>query len=373
MTSNGHRKAQMRTIFWLILVGIMILNACQFRRSMTGLFFGVKTGPVKLPLKDNYEPRKADAKTTQIVLAAQKFINSLNASQKKAILYSFSDNAQRANWSNFPEGMIPRGGLKLAELSKQQRYLLEQLLSVIFSEKGVQNIKYQLAAEDSIGNSTLLKYGSKYFYVAFLGEPSKSMPWMFQFGGHHLGINTTFYGQDVTFSPMHTGAQPVNIVYQGKKISITEKETRTAQSLLESLTDEQKEVAIRGEEAIDMVLGPGEFGTTLPPEGIKGSNLSKYQKQLLIKVIRARLDFINENDNAALMVQIQAELDDTYFAWWGPQKKLGFAYFRITGPSVVMEYAPQDDENDAGQIDHVHSIYLNPQNDYGSIWIRRSK
>ena len=36
------------------------------------------------------------------------------------------------------------------------------------------------------------------------------------------------------------------------------------------------------------------------------------------------------------------------------------AYFRIQGPTLVIEYAPQ------GGVDHIHTIYRDPTNDYGA-------
>ena len=54
---------------------------------------------------------------------------------------------------------------------------------------------------------------------------------------------------------------------------------------------------------------------------------------------------------------------DTYFAWSGPTRvepgKNGSSYYRIQGPHLVIEYAPQHDE------DHIHTIYRDPINDYG--------
>ncbi|MYC12293.1 MAG: DUF3500 domain-containing protein, partial [Gemmatimonadetes bacterium] len=41
-------------------------------------------------------------------------------------------------------------------------------------------------------------------------------------------------------------------------------------------------------------------------------------------------------------------------------------YFRVTSPSMVIEYAVQNGE---GTIDHAHSMYRELDNDYGSAWI----
>lgn len=81
----------------------------------------------------------------------------------------------------------------------------------------------------------------------------------------------------------------------------------------------------------------------------------------------ARLGFINADDYAAKMAVAQAELDDTYFGWWGPELPLGAAYFRVTAPSTVLEYAPQSMGGDPA--DHAHNMYRDPSNDYGSAWI----
>ena len=91
------------------------------------------------------------------------------------------------------------------------------------------------------------------------------------------------------------------------------------------------------------------------------------QRTLLLDVIEARLGFVNHDDHADKMKTVAAEIEDTYFGWWGRQGVLGAAYFRVTGPSLVLEYAVQDGE---GTADHVHSMYRELDNDYGSAWIR---
>ena len=99
--------------------------------------------------------------------------------------------------------MVPRGGVKLGALSESQRANLDKLLGELLSEDGVENITYQLAAEDLLISGDLfgvMKYGSEYFYAALLGEPSTTEPWMFQFGGHHLAITPQY--SDRTF-PFH--------------------------------------------------------------------------------------------------------------------------------------------------------------------------
>ena len=359
----------------IYLLGTVIVVAAVFvylffhPDIVARVFFGAVPVPVEINLKHAHDLPAADEKTVAIVAAARLFLDSLDDNQRQAATYRFTDNAQRSNWSNFPEGMVPRGGVKLGVLSAIQRANLDKFLDELLSEDGMKNITYQLAAADLLISGDLfgvMKYGSEYFYAAFLAEPSSTEPWMFQFGGHHLAINATVFGPNVSFSPMLTGGQPLHLRLDGDEIFITQRETAAAQAFMDSLTDEQKGQAVRAEQPIDLLLGPGKYGATVAPEGIKGSELTAMQRTLLLDVIEARLGFMNNDDYAEKMKTVVAEIEDTYFGWWGRQGVLGAAYFRVTSPSMVIEYAVQNGE---GTIDHAHSMYRELDNDYGSAWI----
>jgi hypothetical protein len=142
---------------------------------------------------------------------------------------------------------------------------------------------------------------------------------MFQFGGHHLAINVTVFGPDLSFSPMLTGGEPLRINMNDETVFITAQETTAAAALIHSLSEAQKKEAVRSDKAINLLLGPGEFGSTLAPEGVKGSDLTDSQRALLMDVIKARLGFINADDFAAKMAVVGSQLDDTYFSWRGPE------------------------------------------------------
>ena len=75
---------------------------------------------------------------------------------------------------------------------------------------------------------------------------------------------------------------------------------------------------------------------------------------------------LGDTQAAARMADVKTGLADTWFAWSGPTTKEGGAYFRIQGPSVVIEYAPQASRDAGGQPDHIHTIYRDPTNDYGA-------
>lgn len=328
----------------------------------------LQTPPVPITIRDSFDTPPADDRSRAITAAAQAFLATLTDEQRQAAIFAFDDNTQRANWSNFPDGAVQRAGVMRGDLSADQLAALDALLAQVLSVDGTRNVALQLAAEDNLATEDDgPNFGSDFYYASFLGEPAETQPWMFQFGGHHLAINATFNGADTSFSPMLTGGEPLRISFDGQEIYITQAETAAAQAFMDSLDDTQKQAAIRSDQPINLLLGPGEFGTTLAPEGIRGSDLTADQQALLLAVIQARVGFANADDAAAIMEKVQAEIDDTYFGWWGPEGTLGAAYFRVTAPSLITEYAPQDQDGDA--TDHAHNMYRDPTNDYGAAWI----
>lgn len=329
----------------------------------------LQTPPVPITLRESFDVPAADAQTEAIVAAAEAFLGTLTPEQRAAAVFPFEDNAQRSNWSNFPDGAVARQGVMRGDMTEAQRAALDALLATALSEEGMLNLRYQLAAEETLdeGPGGRARFGEEYYYVSFLGEPATDAPWMLQFGGHHLAINATVHGPDVSFSPMLTGGEPLRITYGGQPVYITADETAAAQAFMDGLDAAQRAQAIRAEEPINLLLGPGAFGTMLAPEGIRGADLTEAQRALLLTVIAARLGFANADDFAAKMEVVRAGLDDTWFGWWGPTGTLGAAYFRVTGPSLVLEYAPQDMDGDP--TDHAHNMYRDPANDYGVAWI----
>jgi hypothetical protein len=60
-------------------------------------------------------------------------------------------------------------------------------------------------------------------------------------------------------------------------------------------------------------------------------------------------------------------MNETWFAWSGPTNGTSgsniTAYYRIQGPNLVIEYAPQRLGGDPAM--HVHTMYRDPPNDDG--------
>jgi Protein of unknown function (DUF3500) len=323
----------------------------------------------------------ADAQTTAIVTAAQAFLGTLDDGQKKTIQFDFKDATQRANWSNFPLGGpgANRKGVRWADMTDVQHQALMDLLGAVLSPRGLTMVREQVAADDIVaaneakagtGSSFSLmpkvSFGSAYYFVSFLGMPSPVAPWMLQFGGHHLGLNATIAGSNVTLSPSFTGGQPQKFTFEGKPVYIVEEEVNRAGALMASLTDAQRAKAVIGTARLEMLLGPGQDGMTLPPQGLPGAEMTDAQKTAFVALIEARLGMLNADDLAPKMADATKNLDKTTFAWSGPAAPIGAGYFRVTGPTVLIEYSPETRDGDP--VDHTHSIYRDPTNEYGAAW-----
>jgi len=310
------------------------------------------------------------AATAGIVAATNQFLASLDEVQRRKVVFDFKDDAQRRRWSNLPNAIFKRQGLRMGDLTQPQREAVLGILAAAFSSQGYEKVLQIVDADEWLKKSSgETMFGRDEYHVSFLGQPSTREPWMIQFGGHHLGLNITLVGEQRTLAPSHTGAQPAIYELEGKTVRPLGHETDKAFALLSSLNESQRKLAILGFQMRDLVLRPGRDGQTIQPEGIKGSALSEKQRDMLLDLASEWTGILHEAVAKAKLDEMRKNIAETWFAWSGPTEKGSAAYFRIQGPTVVIEYAPQRLGGDATK--HIHTIYRDPTNDYGVKWWKR--
>ena len=312
--------------------------------------------------------------TLKVVAAADAFLATLDATQKKAVLFDYNDSAQRLLWSNLPGPMVQRKGIKLGDMSEAQKAAVMAVLSTTLSAKGYEIVMDTVNGDEVLkgqgGGGGNLQFGGDLYYFSILGQPSATTAWMWQFGGHHLAINATIVGADITLAPSLTGGQPVDYTLNGKTVRQLGSEEDKAYALVSLLDAAQQKQAVLGTKYIDMVLGPGQDGKTIQPEGIKVSALNAAQQTALLELIGERVNMLNDEDAAQKMAEIKAGLADSYFAWYGPITAGSESYWRVQGPTLFMEYSPQSLGGDAGT-EHTHAMFRDPTNDYGVAWTNK--
>ena len=312
---------------------------------------------------------RAQTATSRIVSAANTFLSTLDQKQRQSVLFAFDDEMQRARWSNLPTSFVPRAGVSLKELNAAQRSAALALVSSTLSRKGFEKVEQIIEGDEVLkikeGNNPI--FGKDIYYISILGKPSEKDPWMLQFGGHHLALNITIAGERGVLTPTLTGAQPALYTSNGKTVRPLGQESDKALALLNTLDDTQRKQAILSYRLADLVLGPGQDGKTIEPEGLKASAMNERQRAMLLDLISEWADIIHESAAAARMAELKADIYETWFAWSGPTTATPgnniTAYYRIQGPHVVIEYAPQRLGGDPSM--HVHTMYRDPTNDYG--------
>jgi Protein of unknown function (DUF3500) len=311
----------------------------------------------------------AQTATARIVSAANTFLATLDAAQRQKVLYAFNDEKQRATWSNLPTSFVPRGGLSLKDMTDAQRTAAMALVSSALSPRGYEKVQQIMEGDQLLktneGNNPM--FGKDLYYISILGKPSEKDPWMLQFGGHHLALNITIDGVRGILTPTLTGAQPALYTLDGKTVRPLGQESDKALALLKALDDKEKKQAILSYKLADLVLGPGQDGKTIVPEGLKASAMTEPQRAMLLDLIAEWADIIHRSAAEARMAELKADIAETWFAWSGPITATPgnniTAYYRIQGPHLVIEYAPQRLGGDPAM--HVHTMYRDPTNDYG--------
>ena len=311
----------------------------------------------------------AQTATSRVVNAANAFLSTLDQKQRQSVLFAFDDEKQRVRWSNFPVRMVPRAGLSMGELSSAQHSAAMALVASALSRRGFEKVQQIVEADETLkrneGNNPM--FGESLYYISILGTPSATAAWMLQFGGHHLALNITIEGPRNLLTPSLTGAQPALYTSNGKTVRPLGQESDKGFALLNSLDETQRKQAILSYRLADLVLGPGKDGKTIQPEGLKASGMNERQRAMLLDVISEWSGIVEESAAALRMAQLKAEIDETWFAWSGPATVTPgnniAAYYRIQGPHLVIEYAPQQMGGDASL--HVHTMYRDPTNDYG--------
>jgi hypothetical protein len=328
--------------------------------------------------------------TSRIVSAANQFLGTLDDRQRQSVQFAYNDEEQRKRWSNLPVSIVPRAGLSIGELNPAQRAAAMTLVSSALSQRGFEKIQQIMAADEVLKNTDGrggpggrgrggppngrgrgggggLMFGSDLYYVSLLGAPSEKTPWMLQFGGHHLALNITIDGDRGILTPTLTGAQPALYTANGKTVRPLGQESDKAVALLNALDESQRKQAVLSFRLADLVLGPGQDGKTIQPEGLKASGMNEKQRALLLDVISEWAGIIHDSAAARRMAELKAEINETWFAWSGPTDVTPgtniASYYRIQGPHLVIEYAPQQMGGDASN--HIHTMYRDPTNDYG--------
>ena len=298
------------------------------------------------------------------VEAANAFLDALGADQRSAAVLAF-DSPLRPNWSNLPPSMtrFEHNGVRIGDMDGRQTELMHEFLQAALSPDGYVKVVGIVGAEDALAASSSRQLSADNYWLAFFGEPSADDPWGWQFGGHHLAVNVTVVHGRSYLSPTLIAVQPASFEVDDVTVTPLAGEVQAGLALMNALDDAQQ-AAARVQRPNELWAGTGKDGVIPPLEGSPVAGWSEAQRALLLDAVAQWVGLLPAASAEERMAEIAADLADTYFAWHGDVDAAQPFYYRIQGPTLIIEFATQS--RVGGDHAHYHSIYRDPTNEYGS-------
>ena len=295
--------------------------------------------------------------------AAGAWLASLDQRQQVRALLAWAD-PQRNAWHYVPRS---RPGVALRDMSQVQAAAAWDLISSLLSARGLEQARAQLRLERTLGELThneRFRDPGNYALVLF-GDPGRDAPWCWRFEGHHLSLTTVVapgYGLAVT--PLFFGANPAKIpaahAHAGFRLLGAEEDQ--AFTLIRSFDAGVRAQAIIADRSLgDIVAGPGRELSLKRFEGIALSGLAEGQRDGVLKILELYAGTLREEIAAPALARLrEAGVDKLHFAWAGSPERGRPHYFRVHGPTVLVEY-----DNTQDGANHVHSVWIDPEAVFG--------
>ncbi len=324
----------------------------------------------------------AERSSSSMATAATRFLAGLTPEQRQQAAFAF-DFDERLHWHFIPTEMFPRKGLTIKEMSETQRKLAHDLLKAGLSQRGyltatsIMDLEMVLGALEAAqraaaarppGNAPLVRDPERYFFSVF-GTPSEHDPWGWRVEGHHVSLHfTVVNGTLVAGSPSFFGSNPAEVREGPKKgTRILGAEEDAARALLHALDPSQRARAIIDPAApADMTTMANVNINPLSPSGITADALNASQRDLLMKLIEVYTGFMGPDIAADRLTKLKkAGVEKIGFAWAGETEKGKKHYYRVQGPTFLVEY--DNTQNDGN---HIHSVWRDFQGDFGRDLLR---
>ena len=301
-----------------------------------------------------------------MVTAANAFIAELSGEQRAAAVLELGDS-KRANWSNLPPGSVrfERNGVRLGDLDLEQTDAMHHFLASALSPEGYRVVLGIVRAEDALAESRggdNSRFSADNYWLAFFGEPSDQAPWGWQFGGHHLAVNVTVVDGRSYLSPTFLGIEPATFTHGDSTVAPLDPFANAGRAVISALDGEARARATLASRPNGVQTGAGRDGVVPEIQGAATRDWSAEQQHLLLDAVGLWVGVLDAASAQARMQEIKSELDDLHFAWHGDVDG-GPIYFRIQGPSLIIEFSTEGRLGGAGP--HYHSVYRNPTNEYG--------
>jgi hypothetical protein len=152
-----------------------------------------------------------------------------------------------------------------------------------------------------------------------------------------------------------------------KNFSVLGSEESLGRQLVKSLSPEQKAVAILPTEVPEEIItSTNRLVQPLTPDGLPASKMTPEQKQTLSLLLSEYVYRHRPELAETHMARIKAAgLDKIQFAWAGGLEPGQPHYYRVQGPTFLMEF-----DNTQDHANHIHSVWRDFDHDFGGDLLR---
>jgi hypothetical protein len=296
--------------------------------------------------------------------AAMAFLATLDVRRARQATFAFA-HAERRNWHYVPRR---REGLALKDMTADARAAAHTLLQAGLSAagyakaSGVVQLEGVLRQLETFG--AFMRDPDNYAVTVF-GTPGPGSPWGWRFEGHHLSLNFTIVpGRAIVVTPAFFGANPAEVrsgSHQGLRVLRDEQDLGVM--LARSLDPAQRAQATIADSSLgDIVSGPGRGDSLKAPAGVPVGNLGGESRALARRLLETYARNMRGDVAEGELRRIHdAGIERVHFAWAGPVDPKRPHYYRLHGPTVLVEY--DNTQNDAN---HIHSVWHDPRNDFAA-------
>jgi len=321
----------------------------------------------------------AERSSSAMADAATAFLASLTPEQRQKAVFPVEGD-ELTHWNFIPTETFPRNGLTVKEMTDAQRGLAHNLMKAGLSQRGYVTATSIMQLEEVLGAleqrdrdggrqaEGFRRDPVRYFFSVF-GTPSKKQTWGWRVEGHHVSLHfTVVNGTMVASSPSMFGSNPAEVLDGPKKgTRILAAEEDTARALLMALDASQRTQAVINGVAPNEIVTTNKVAVSpLSPVGIQASAMTAAQRDLLMKVIDVYAGFMADDIAAERLEKIKkAGTEKIAFAWAGAAERGQKHYYRIQGPTFLIEY--DNAQNDGN---HIHSVWRDFNGDFGRDLLR---
>ncbi|MCA1591019.1 MAG: DUF3500 domain-containing protein [Acidobacteria bacterium] len=329
--------------------------------------------------------RAPEAQYNAMSAAARYFLKSLSPELRAKAVFPFQ-NDERLRWHFLPhlhyapEFTFSRNGVSLGQMTKEQRVAAHALLQSGLSTSGYLKAAGIIRLEDTLRDvevgqgrdpqiAARVRTPENYFFTIF-GDPATSGPWGWRADGHHLSLNfTSINGGLTAATPAFMGTNPA-IVLDGPHAgsSILSAEGTLARELLSGLDSKQRARAVIAATAPDEIItGNARKAILNGFAGIPALNMNDSQRRMLMLLIEEYVNNMRGEFASSQLRRIRsAGVEKIHFAWAGGSERGQPHYYRIHGPSLLIEF-----DNTQNNANHIHTVCRDLEYDFGGDMLRQ--